>query len=504
MMPPCRPVVKLLPLAGLLWGCAPSGDGPLPGDDTAVEPADDTGEPDDDSGDGGADSGDGGGDTGDSDPDPDDLIATVSLAQNDEIGTIFNLQWLSNTPVRTSAHTELDDGTVLETPWTTSPATSGTIELRGIPVSTRGRTWLKVETVEGGVGRSEALTFQASGPPASLPALVFTEGERPAAPGFSVVPLIADTLTTGVSPAVLILDEKGRLVWWRLLDKAFDNTAAALSRDGQWVYWIGEGALRRVRYDGSDEQQLTVPGVDDIHHHFNELPDGTIAFLGMEQAIGPDGITSYQSHTLVELDGDGGRRVVWSLAQDIERLAFGEPWPSPEEAAMQPLGNVNRVEYDEARGTYVLGLQSDGAVFAVDRGLGELAWWSRPADPADGVPFVGGPPWTATHGIELTADGFYVFVNTTTDSPCAHVAAVSGPGGDGALTETWIYAGGTCHRNPVLGEVHQVAPDVLQVTWSTSAMIEQIGLDGKLRSRIEAGFGQVFGYSDWVPDLYGG
>ena len=449
-------------------------------------------------------------DTADTDTEADDptsLILGVEALQNEKISTLFTMDWEARAAVRAMARMELPSGKVLETPWSDVLAESGTVELRGMPPFVDVEVRLVVQTDEGEQATSRLQLLRTGGPPSSMPVFTATAGDSagPLVHGWLLSTVISDKASSGHDPSLFIVDEAGQMVWWWELEQGGDDTAVALSRDGEWVIFISNGELHRVRFDGSEEQVLV--DMDSthgggVHHHFLELEDGTIAFLSID-VLEAAGGGFYQVHTLRELTPTGEIRRVWSLADDLDVLIpyHGEPKPGDPNPLI--LGNVNHITYDAVRDQYIVGLQSEGIVFAVRRSSGDLVWYVRPQVQDEGLSFSGGDPWTATHGTELTPDGFLAFVNSTVADECARVVAARLDQDLETLTQTWSYSGSSCHTAPVMGDVHQIADDTVMVTWATSAQLEQVGFDGKSRGLLTASFGQGFGYGGFYTDLYG-
>lgn len=499
-----------LAASALLWSAcsAPPHEGALPGGVVQTDTA--TGDDDTAAGDEGAEGDDGSwGDTADTgedqgEPLPASLVE-LSAVQNERIGTLFTVHWTSEVPVRARVKSELSDGRALRTPLSADLATSGTVEVRGLPALRDLELVLQFQDAAGQRGSSLPLALRTGGPPSSLP--VFTaepgDSEEAVVEGWHLLTVITDPESTGKEGAVVILNERGELVWWWMLGAAQDNTVAALSRDGEDVLFISQSRLVRVAFDGSEEEVLVSSSELGVHHHFLELSDGTIALLGMREVDTPDW-GPVTSHTLYERAPSGAVREVWTLADDAEVLVRHRPVSEPEAPTAPILGNVNHILYDPADDTYILGLQSEGVVFGLARETGELDWHVDPDHPGAGYAFQGASPWTATHGTEMTGEGFVLFVNATVASPCARVVLARRDLEARTIEQTWAYTGGTCHNVPMLGDVHQLSEDVLAVTWSTSAELEQVDLTGRSVLKLRGSFGQVLGYGRFYDDLYGG
>lgn len=425
----------------------------------------------------------------------------LEAEQSEAIGTVFAVAWASAEAGHVRALSRLADGRVRTSPWSADHLLEGQLELRGLPALSTAEVRLCLETDGGEVVLSEVFEVTTGGPPSILPVFEATPGTAAPVEGFQLITTVTDG-GEGSQSAVMIVDTAGEVVWWWPIQGMTTDSAAALSADGEWVWLMNDGTLSRVRFDGSEVEVFTETLILGAHHHFELLPDGTVAFLGSVGVTGPEGQAA-RSHTLNLLDPEGSIETLWSYADSVDEILPYDVWDELVGEGDAVLGNLNHIAYDASSRTFLMSLQTEGCVLSVGRDSGELEGWVCPLDEGAGGHFEGSSRWVATHGIDLTDEGFFLFVNETDGDSCAAVVEVSADSGLDEVSEVWVDAGADCHHNPVLGDVQGVGEDTVVVTWSTSAEVEQLSLDGERRLLLSGSFGQAFGYGAFLPGLYG-
>lgn len=432
-------------------------------------------------------------------------FSRVEPVQSEAIATVFDVDWATTEPGHVRALARLEDGRVRSSPWSADDLVEGRVQLRGLPPLSTVEVRLCLETEAGETVLGPRFEVSTGGPPSSLPVFEASPGSAEPLDGFQLITTVTDG-GEGSQSAVLIVDDQGEVVWWWPIQGMTTDSAAALSADGEWVWLMSDGTLSRVRFDGSEVERFSATRDAGAHHHFELLPDGTVAFLGSEAVTGPEGQHAL-SHTLNLLDPEGGVETLWSYADSVDELLPYDVWDNLVGEGEPLLGNLNHIAWDATARTFLMSLQTEGCVLSVGRDSGELESWVCPLHELDGVDdgghFEGESPWLATHGIDLTDEGFWLFVNETDGDGCAAAVEVTADRELAEVTETWHDGGTECHHNPVLGDVQAVGDETVVVTWSTSAQVEQLTRDGERRLLLTGSFGQAFGYGEWLPGLYG-
>jgi hypothetical protein len=312
------------------------------------------------------------------------------------------------------------------------------------------------------------------------------------------------TSLVSVPSAAVILDAEGDYVWWYAgTEDDPPITRARLSHDRQSVLLLSSHPyameeelgtsrkLMRVALDGSSTDTFLM---EEVHHDFVELLDGTLAVLrrnarvvGSVQIIGDE---------LLEIRPDFSTAVAWSL------------WNEPEldtGAAVQDLegrsSHANALDVDEERGVYLVGVRNLSTVFEVDRETGEV------------TRRIGGelsdylledestPLTTYQHQFQLLDDGIVVFDNGATDSEQSWVRQYVLDDEAGTAEQVWEYTTDPDTYCYAMGDVSRTDGGTSVVTWSTAGVIEEVSADGELMSRFSLELGAAFGYTTPLKTL---
>ena len=198
-----RLLILTLPLS--LLACEGDQGAPTGQEDVLVDQgdeSDDTGVMDDEDEDTGEAE-----DTGDWE-DLDASEVSVVFVQNELIGTIFTLEWTAEQPLRVAGRASLANGRGFNTPFASELATSGTVELRGLPALTDFQAELLFENEAGERGKTAAESLRTGGPPSSLPVIstIVGDSQETVVPGWHLTTVLTDAASTGKEPALLILN----------------------------------------------------------------------------------------------------------------------------------------------------------------------------------------------------------------------------------------------------------------------------------------------------------
>ncbi len=181
--------------------------------------------------------------------------------------------------------------------------------------------------------------------PPELPQIeLLVEEPSQATPG-----VLVTSLLSGQHRPVLI-DTAGEYLWWGDAEEpGITVSRAALSRDRCAVLHLAEtdgfvveedyvSRLHRTYLDGSGTETLEI---DDVHHDFVELPDGTLAALARDYRLRDE--VWVAGDKIVEIDPDGTTRDIWSVFDDADLVPRGS---AGDEAV--DWSHANAMDYDEA------------------------------------------------------------------------------------------------------------------------------------------------------------
>ncbi len=451
--------------------------------------------------------------TGDDDdttaPWPEGIEVTLS----DVIPTVAALRWSPDDSSVTGARVEFGRDGLAEFS-ANLDVTEGepyTATLLGMKPATEYSAWVTAETGDGTV-TTEPATFTTGPLPSGLPGLaieVTGDDSEFAAGGFLITSMFTGT------PAPLILDGDGDIVWWYLEDDdSFQVNRARLSRDGQWIlYWSpnihglgppggdpggnsGGGAeqkLVRVSLDGTEVQPLDLT---EGHHDFFELADGTLAYIEYDSR--QEGVEVVHGDRIMEIDPSGEVVEVYSVWDDFEYVA-GEP-----DDVGPPEGwtHSNALRHVEADDSYYVSLRAQDGILKIDRASGELIWaLGTPigdfVDPDGGSDF-----FNAQHGFQVLDGTLLVFNNGDAEETVSRVLEVAVDESTFEAEVIWEYAPEPSVFCPTLGDVHRFDSGNTLAVFSTAGQVEEVTPDGEVVWRLAADLGGALGYGVWTDTLY--
>lgn len=314
--------------------------------------------------------------------------------------------------------------------------------------------------------------------------------------GFLTLPILVPV------EAATIIDMQGRIVWYWFETTNSDGTRVHLSVDTASVLvnvqdespngTSGQGGLRRVSFDGSTVERISVPQAS---HDYVELPDGTIAAIAAD--IRKDGKDSYHGDRIMEVAPDGTLSELWSV-WDIWTPATAPPEHTTGAASWT---HGNAVDYDPVTDSYWFSLRNLSAIVHIDRASGAV------------LEQIGGPTptWTYTdpaqaldgeHQFQLLDDGILVFDNQYTSRETRAVEYAMDAASH-TLDVRWSYLPSAGFFEQALGDVHRNDDGSTRVTFSTEGEIHQVDGDGNLLWVLTAGPDATLGYTEHIATLYG-
>ena len=227
---------------------------------------------------------------------------------------------------------------------------AATVALLGTPADTSIEPVLHV--VVEGVETTAAFPEITTG---SLPPGLITPTLTASADGARPEPWTLLSVDVGQSPFfgpwfAIIVDDQGRIVWYRLATDRRLTWQAATSRghvvlDTTNTYSRrGPDSLTRLTLDLRQEEEIVLP---DFHFAWQEMPDGGFVY-------GTGG--GDRPYDLVRRHPDGTDEVVWQCLPWVEPwLDHPEVWPCA----------VNTIRFDEARGTYLYSMFESDTVLEI-------------------------------------------------------------------------------------------------------------------------------------------
>lgn len=454
---------------------------------------------------------------GGDDDDDDDMTLPegISISLSDVIPVVAALEWSPDDPSVTEAWVEFGRGGVAEftAPVDLSDGEPYTATLLGMKTATDYDAWVVAETSDGSV-TTDVATFGTGSLPTGLPWL---ELEVDAAASDMASGFLITSMFTG-TPAPVILDGDGEIVWWYLEeDDSFQINRARMSRDGKYVYYwspnvhglsqpgAGPGAndsgggaeqkLVRVSLDGTDVQTWDLT---EGHHDFLELPDGTLAYL--EYDTRQVGVDDVDGDRIMEMDEAGDVVEVYSVWNDFEYVDDDDPG-----GAGPPEGwtHSNAIRYQASDDSYYVSLRAQDGILKIDRASGELLWalgtgLSDFTDP-DGETAAF---FNAQHGFEVLDGSLLVFNNGDAEETASRALEVAVDEATFEAEIVWEYAPQPDVFCPTLGDVHRFDSGNTLVLFSTAGQAEEVTPDGEVVWRLSADIGGALGYGVFTNTLY--
>jgi hypothetical protein len=158
------------------------------------------------------------------------------------------------------------------------------------------------------------------------------------------------------------------------------------------------------------------------------------------------------------------------------------------------------MEYSSEDDAYYVGMGHLSSIFKIDRFTGETLWKMGGID-SDFVFSEGSEHFMLNHNFDISDDVLTLFVNGTGLVDPSRVLVYEIDQENLIAEESWRYEPAEELYVYALGDVARIAPDTINVTWSTAGLIEQV--DGDERSwSLSVDFPHAFGYSNFMQSLY--
>lgn len=343
-----------------------------------------------------------------------------------------------------------------------------------------------VATGEQGSCTSEDFSL-TTGPIPNRVALVQQEilDERAVTPGFILTSAglgnIQETISgVGSSDPMFVFDTDGDIVWyWESPPPGASRVRMDWSGKSMWMMSLnvngGMGQMTRVSMDGLDVES-NVSGMEEAHHDFTVLPDGSIAAIAyIDDCSG-----------IIERTPDGE---LTQVVPDVSELYV------PKDGVFGAVGEChpNYLVYHEEDDAYTISDRNANLIVKVSR-EGELLWQLGGEEPL-GNHFEA--KWDVNHGHQILDDGNLVlFSNGRSGSSLVLEYALDES--SWTATKVWSYDGGKTSFS--LGDVQRLGSGNTLVTYSNTGIIHEVDAQGELVRDITTA---SLGYSNHRPTLYG-
>jgi hypothetical protein len=311
----------------------------------------------------------------------------------------------------------------------------------------------------------------------------------------------------GEEPALFIADRDGQVLWMHPGQVGVLNPVVAMARDGHSLLYnefaedrtVDIGAVNRLGLDG-------IPGdstrTESAHHTFTELPDGTVAYLGIDVRE----VESYGGvvgDRVVEVHPDGTVSQVFTAWEHFNVVPH-QYWGSDFYPQGHDWTHGNALFYDEASDSYLVSFRNLSAFVEVDRASGEVTRQFGGQNPdlrpdlSQGFSYQHGVHWTADGTILLTSSG------RLDDGELETWASEYAVDEDsGTMEEIWTYGRGLGIHAYALGEAHRLPHGNTLVNWGTAGLLREISQDGEVLWEMVPEEGAFFGRTWFLEDISG-
>lgn len=408
---------------------------------------------------------------------------TITL--DDDVATLAVATWSGGEGERTRVEVDGEDGPFLRTDWQEAELAHA-VPLLGLWA---GGKWSARVVSESGDG-SVYVDFETGPVPVSMPG--WTTSGTPGWEGYLLTGVIAEPSWA------LILDEWGRVVWYRKAQGRHRVLRVRLGADGEGVRYAEiepaptpeTSALVTVNWDGTEVSRHYV---DQFNHDFVDTPEGDSICVVTDVRPGRSG-ADVVGDALVRVDEGGVATPFWSS---------WDTWEVPEDSELE--GNtwthVNALAVREGGGWWV-GMRNLSALLEVfeDGSVGRMlggpnSAWSFAAA-ADRPKF--------QHQFQFL-DGGVVMMDDRDPATGEDSRVLELLLDDDAMTATATWS---WHHDPplstvTLGDVDRAIDGSTLAVFSYAGVIDDIGPDGELRWELQTSLAAAIPYAVRVADLPG-
>jgi len=404
-----------------------------------------------------------------------------------------------------------DQGDVYETPDLTPDAEG---RVTAVLIGLRPRVPTKIQVEARARDRSLSsipLTFVADAPP---PDIAWPEVQVVTDDG-SARGFLLGAFRTHQGKAAVMLDRRGHVVWYRPL---VGTEVGAFSRlpNGHFIMWnmlarafeevdIAGSVVRRWIPDPASSED----GADG--HEFLPLPNDGALMIGWQyhsvdsRSRFPSGALKAQrrDNTIVELDAQGGSRVIWASYPEI---GIDELLPLPEgkiDAARFETVHANAIDLSQDGELVAVTCREIGQVLGIDRRTGKVRWrlGGKRGDVRIQDDPLGG--FSAPHDARLLAGNrLRIFDNGNLHRvQASRVVVYELDEAKRVARLAWQYAHDPPLYTPIAGSARDVPKDRLLIDFTMKGTITEVDRDRRVRwemKLVRAGAYRI----EWVPSLY--
>jgi hypothetical protein len=433
----------------------------------------------------------------------------VDAYLHDRVNMLVQVNWTTEEAGISWVEYGLSDDYGMVTPASEEPGTDHHFSLLGMPPLSD--VFYRAVTEIDGRERSVTGTIATGGVPAATPDFDINVYDPEAT---SEEHYILGT-AFGELPWVYVIDREGNWLWYK-------GAETELDEGKNFIELNFERGTNNILYNsfltdhGEDDSNVTRVSIDrsvdeDIdtplgHHAFTELPDGSIAYLGIDvRDYDVDGNGSEESvvgDVINIVPPDGGPPTTFWSTWDWRTPVRHDRWNS----GFYPQGgdwtHANSLHYYDASDTYLVSIRNFDVVLELDASTGEVL---REFGGSDGYTLTeGSREFNYQHDVSWTAEGHLLMI--TTDDEARETSAVEYAVDDGAQTmdEVWSHGDGEGLYVLVQGTARDLSNGNRMVNFGSSGVVREVTLEGEvvweLSVRAGAAFGNTVPFSDlWEP-----
>ncbi len=449
-------------------------------------------------------------DTGDTDPQVDRQLDAVG-AVGEVVPTVLGVSWQLDQAGLSYVEYGLDGALDQRTP-ALADATEVQRTLLGLKAG-RTYTWRAVTELEDGtrlespVGEVELEPVPAEVVPIAVESI---HPERQMPGGYFITNQVQTEDTWAV-----IIDRDGDYVWWWPGPEDLSMFNVELSRDGRsLVYCYADrnqaedqaGTARVELATGEEVHTRNLMG----HHDFEQLPDGTVAWLGLEirDVQIDDKVWTVAGDTIMEApEGTGEEGPFTQVFNYFDD--YRDPWihngnffVEAYNTGAQDWSHTNSLVYEPDQDAYFAMARHLDAMLKIDRSSGELVW-ELGGDHNQFTPVNDLEWWSGGHSSEIWDGGALVFDNGDFKSPkVSRVVELAWDEELMTVQEVWSYTDPKNRYTIMGGDARKLANGNILVAWTTQGLITEITPTKDVVWTAETGLGAALWRVEWVESLY--
>ncbi len=468
-----------------------------------------TGTPASDSGTGG---GDGGSDGG---TEVTPGMSALSLAFDDTIPTVATVTWTTDDPGTSWVTWGVATSDRRSTPHTSTSATDHSVVVIGLVPGEDNQLVAHTELSDGSVLDSPVEVVEMGPPPADVPSITISSADENlwAGDGYILTSLIQQDASY-----VVLFDRDGKPVWWVEAAEGLTITTPKAGKDGSSIMFAQYDRAQEVDVGGVVRQPIaggayaSVTRTKNGHHDFEELPGDRIAWLSFE----PYEVTDDRGTSLLDLDRvletAEGNEDVDNYDVIFDYYEHGVPDKTCEHFVADGYTegaydwtHGNSLMYDEGQDALFLMNKNVDNIIKIDRPTKSVVWelGGRRSDfTMDGNAL---DWWSHAHMSWIQGDEFMVFDNRYHEGGTVGTSRASAYRFDEkthTVQQTWTYVDPDGNFVQLLGDVRRLDNGNYLVCWTSMGKITEVTPDGQVVWELENGLGTALGRVRYLTDLY--